>query len=69
MIHYQLTGPAVASRPNCLNLNLCTPGHSAVAAGICVQNLMTMLLTCVSETQNYASRKKRMAIQIKIGLQ
>jgi len=46
-IHRQLTGPAVASHPKCLNLNLCTPGQSAVTAGMCVQNLRTVSLACV----------------------
>jgi hypothetical protein len=48
MIHHQLRGPAVTSHPKSLNLNLRNPGHSAVAARTCVQNLRTMPLDCVS---------------------
>jgi len=48
MIHHQLTNLVIASRSKCLNLNLCMSGYSAVAVGICVQNLMTMPLACVS---------------------
>jgi len=48
MIHHQLTGPAIASCPKCLNLNLCTSGNSAVAVDTCVQNLMTTPLAYVS---------------------
>jgi hypothetical protein len=68
-IHHQLMGPVVASHPKRINLNLHTPGHSAVAAGIYVQNLRTVPLACVSYTQNYTGRKKHMTTQIKIGLQ